>query len=322
MEDRLENKISMYGKVVEFATEYELVMTQPVFPSLKAKLDAKYESILEEMEQSGTNNTGYAEQKEIVRKQLFEIGFKVASGVALYYTLVVADRIEVRKVKYTATEWQQMRDTVFYTTARRVYKKAATIAASLVNYEVTGDDLNSMNTLLDSYFDLLNEPKFKISEQGGSLEKLVEKAVDMDDFLENEMDVLMDTIKFTNTELYATYRGCRTIDDTGSGNNQPDEEFEQTLTPGAYFSTGDTASLTDDSSIEITNNSSNTDIVVGFSNGGGSTGPLPQTISGGETKAFKVTQAGFAPGQTVFNIYNTGGPGGETVTVDVKLFFD
>ena len=323
MDDRLENKISMFGKLVEFTDQHETDFTQPIFVTLRGKLNTKFTNILDEVQQSGTVITGYADQKKIVRKRLYEAAYKVANGLILHYTLVVQDRREVNRVKFLPSVWQLMRDSVFYTTSKLIHGKAAGVGiAALAPYGIIADEITELETQLNAYLDLVFEPMQQVSDRGGSLKKLEERVADMDVFLEDELDVFMNTIKFTNTELFASYEGCRGIDDTGSGGNQADEEFEQTIAPMAFFSIADTAELTEDSTIEITNNATNTDVVVGFSNMTNNIGMMPQTISGGQTEAFKVTEAGFLPTQTVLNFYNSGTPGGEAVTISVKIFLD
>jgi len=166
-------------------------------------------------EQQGTDITGLSKQKGVLRKTAIQKAIEVAKSMLVYANLT-GDEVLSKAVSYTETYLKVISDNDLDTALSVIYTAAKNNQAALVTYGVTAEKVTSLKTAIDAFKASMGSPKDgtiskkQITEQLGNL-------FDNEAEILDNIDLLMDTFKFTNPALYAEYLSNRKIETrTGS----------------------------------------------------------------------------------------------------------
>jgi hypothetical protein len=233
MQDRQENKISMYRKLGTFLEEkIDDFALYPAIVGIKNQLDANFEAIIDLEVVAGADNTGQTVAKQELQQKVINQILKVGSATALHYTITAPDVSIKEQVDYKKSELDGMRDSDQYAAAKRVFEIADPVKALLTPFGVQATDVDTLNTLKQQFFNVYQKPKQKIAVAAGAGEGVDRVIRDTDKILEEQLDVLMTIVRVDNPDLYAMYEFARKIDDTGSSSNTVLANYEGPIAAG------------------------------------------------------------------------------------------
>lgn len=222
MENRKENKISMYRKVGTFLEEQKnQFLLYPAIATLKTKIDNNFLAIIDFEVVAGADNTGQTVAKNELQQKLINQILKVGNAAVLYYTITEPNLSQKEKVYFTKKKLVLMNNAEQYAAGQKVWAIAEEIKNLLSPFGVSAAEVDKLQTILQQFFNIYQKPKQKKGEAikaGKGVDKLISET---DKILESELDVLMGIVKIDNPDLYAMYVGARKIDDTGSRGSNP-----------------------------------------------------------------------------------------------------
>ncbi len=214
MKDNLENTLGMYQKVQATLSMHAAETAAiPAVATLAAELNTKVTAILTVASDAGTDITGYTVDKQVKRNDLKTKVLKL-SGAIVAHTAMTADFKTLEKCDETPSQIDAMRDNDFYVYAKLVIDEVTPIMVALTPYGVVAADLTAANTSADAYLKAIQAPKAQINERSNSINELTDLFAATTTFLTDKLDKVMGVFITTNPNLYNTYMGARSIDDT------------------------------------------------------------------------------------------------------------
>jgi hypothetical protein len=161
------------------------------------------------------DHTGVTEDKAAVRLQLEQQTFTALTAL-LGLARDTANNKLKRRVGFTLSDLQGMRDAVLHFNATVVHSMATTHSAALAGYAYTPAQLAALEATLTDFLDITTEPKDAIEERAVA-NKQVAALLKQADGLLADLDVYMNTFRFSNVPLWDEYQLARAIDDAGGG---------------------------------------------------------------------------------------------------------
>ena len=281
MTDQQEEKLGMFEKVRDFLTTNttELsVVTQ--IAAEQTKLEKIIDDITEYAGESTADNTGFTIQKQQERTDLELIVLKVSAACAAYF-LSINNPGGIKLSDYTKTEIEGSRDNDLYVKAKKLYKTAQPVEASLTAFNSGPADVADLDTKKDDFFAVIQLPADKRDQKAVSTE-LVQREFEKGDAVLASLDIYMNTFAAINEELFLNYTGARAIDNTGGGSQNTKQGNIDALTVvNAPFAAGKISA----------------DTVLQFRNGGtAESGPLQfyfsSSTSGNPEGTITIVEAG------------------------------
>ena len=223
MNNRQEDKMSMYEKVVYFLNQ-NINTISPVVGAVtqvKTDFEQKLDAIIQVDTLASMDITGYTEVKSQKRKAMELLTLKVGRAITAYATFSNQSDLK-EKANYTKTGIERMRDTECYTTARRIYELAMPIVTDLQPFTVDIQVLKDLDIAKEAFFQVLQLPKSKIGERVTQNEQINQLLAEADSILKDKLDIYMALLEFDYAALYSQYQNARAIDVTGtysSGNS-------------------------------------------------------------------------------------------------------
>lgn len=280
MENRRENKVSMFRKVETFlalrATELAPVAA---IADAQLQLSNNLEAILDNAVNTGADLTGFTETKRVARKALEDSIYIVAGAGSIYYTKISPDLGNRKILTFSRSDLERQRDTDLYVTGVRVKDLTTGISTLLVPYGITATDYTNFETRLTAYYDSLQLPRSKQGESSAALKQMERLIAETDTLLDKELDVLMRYFKVNNATIYDEYLVARAIDDTGSQLSVL-TSIEGNISAAAFLNLG---LLPGNANIIRLINSSNAVLEIGLSNDGTAFNGNTSTLSGNGT---------------------------------------
>ncbi|MCF8278185.1 MAG: hypothetical protein K9J17_15770 [Flavobacteriales bacterium] len=178
-------------------------------------LEDVIESIQDAAGEAIADHTGVTEDKSAVRQTLEQETFTALTAVASF-ARDTNNRKLLRRVNFTLSKLQGMRDSVLYFNAQMIRSKTDLNIASLTDYAYTPAQLAALTLTLSNFLDITTEPKDAIEERAVANEQVALLLLEADGILE-DLDGYMDTFRFSNSSLYSEYIKARSIDNAGGG---------------------------------------------------------------------------------------------------------
>jgi hypothetical protein len=216
MNDRQESKYNMYLAVEKVIDKYQAVWSgnqgfSDAVTSFKGKL--KDIRLLTEVQEKKT--TGVRKDKlialEIMKDEALIIG-----GAVFTYATAINNQTLKDAVNYTATDLTKVRDTLAAERARVILDEANNVAANLVNYGITAQQLLDYEALIVTFEGLIVSPRMAIVTKKGATKALKTVMGDADGILKDQMDRIMPQFKLSAPDFYVDYFNARIIIETGS----------------------------------------------------------------------------------------------------------
>ena len=110
---------------------------------------------------------------------------------------------------------KKTRDNILFDKARLIYETAQPLAAELIIYLVTEDDINAINTLMRQYEEAIPEKRAAVAESKASTDTMRTVFHEIDFLLKDKLDNLMVIFRSSNLDFFKTYTNARIIIDLG-----------------------------------------------------------------------------------------------------------
>lgn len=227
MNDRQENKLSMYYGVQKVLTDHQAKWTPLVaYAQGVSRFNSYVQDIKSHHQVQQTSTTGTAEDKSAVRTACEAKAIVVAKAVYAYASDGSNNSLKQR-VNYSASDLRNARDTVSRDICQVIYEEADKVLANLSNYGIVQADLNDLQQKIDDYAALIPAPK--LAKDAGAiattnLDLLFKQA---DDVLSEVLDQLMAKFNITEPEFYQAYFRSRKVVKTGSRKKGKDDDEDQ-----------------------------------------------------------------------------------------------
>jgi len=176
-------------------------------------LITRLENILDEMdtlkEQQGTDITGMRKHKEGLRIVATQKALEVCHGI-LAYAKMSGNKILAQSVDYQISDLNKLSDNDLGSALSVINTAAQKNQSEVANYNVSAEKIADMKVAIDAYKTAVGSPKDASIARKQVTDRL---AILFDDaaLLLEKIDLLMDTLKFTNTVLYAEYKANRKV---------------------------------------------------------------------------------------------------------------
>lgn len=217
MQNRLEDKLSMFEKVESFLQNNLTVLSNymPILQSAYGDFKAKLDAILLSAQASAIDTTGYTEDKAAKRKALEQVSLKIARALTAYSS--INKNLNLRaKINYGKNELEKMRDNDVYTHTKVIEEYANQYVSQLSPYGIGTAEVSDLAIKVQDFFEVIQTPKMKIEERSSYFRQLETQMSDADTHLKEVLDPLLGVIEQDEPLLYMQYKKARSIDQTGS----------------------------------------------------------------------------------------------------------
>lgn len=226
MNDRIENKVSMFLKVKNFLKVHEptLAVSPPVI-TLKNQFDPLVDDIFSEAADASMRLKGYAEQKKINRQQLETLALQVSSALFAYWNTLATEQ-PLHPSDYTKRALQRYSASALHLRARQLHEAADPVKALLAPYNCAPADVDALHTATTTFFAAIESPKTARATRARAnknMLQLVQQAAKM----LTQLDIYLSTFQHHHKTLFSQYRSARAIDNMrgpGKKKPQPDDE--------------------------------------------------------------------------------------------------
>lgn len=165
-------------------------------------------------EQQATDIKGLSKQKEALRNTAIQNAIEVSSAIRAY-AKITANVILVKEIYYTESELRKASDNELDTTLCIIYSAALRNQTELQQYNVTPEKVTELKTAMDEFKTAIGTPKTGTIVRKQITDRLATLFVD-EMVIIDKIDLLIETLKFSNPTLYAEYQDNRKINYFGT----------------------------------------------------------------------------------------------------------
>lgn len=217
MQNRLEDKLSMYEKVDTFLQTNANVLNSvvPILTTEYLNFKIKLDDILTTVQAAAVDTTGYTEDKAKKRQELEQLTTKITRALTAYAS--ISKNLSLRaKINYNKSDFGKMRDNDLYANTKVVEDYANQYATDLLQYGISQADIIDLGKKITHFFDVIQTPKTKIEIRSSYLQQLEMQIQEQDLQLKNIIDPLLGILEYDEPLLFAQYKKSRSIDQTGA----------------------------------------------------------------------------------------------------------
>lgn len=217
MQNRLEDKLSMYEKVDTFLQTNMPVLTTalPIFNSAYIDFKKKLDNILATVQAASVDTTGYTEDKAQKRQDLEQLALTVTRALTAYAG--ISKNLTLRaKINYNKSDLSKMRDNDLFAHTKVIEDYANQYAINIVDYGVSTTDITDLGTKIMDFFQVIQTPKTKIEIRSSYLQQLETQMQEQDTYIKDVIDPLLGVLEYDEPLLFSQYKKGRSIDQTGT----------------------------------------------------------------------------------------------------------
>jgi len=201
---------SMLRRIVAFLKkEKETLSIFSILLTLQPELENNLNEIDVLKEQQATDITGLSKQKDTLRKTACQKGLEISKALLLF-AKVTDNVVLANEVAYSQTDFRASSDNEVDTDLSVIYSAAQRNKDNLQEYGVTPEKQTDFKTSIDAFKTAIGTPKTgtigrkQITDKMGTL--FADEMV-----IVGKIDLLIDTLKFSNSTLYAEYQDNRKV---------------------------------------------------------------------------------------------------------------
>ena len=165
-------------------------------------------------EQQATDITGLSKQKDALRKIAAQKAIEMCKAILLMAQMT-NNILLANEVTYTETDFRTVSDNKVDTYLSVVYSAALRYQGELQQYGVTPNKLPELKTSIDAYKAAIGTPKTGTIGRKQITDRLATLFAD-EMVIIDKIDLLIETLKFSNPTLYTEYQYNRKINYFGS----------------------------------------------------------------------------------------------------------
>jgi hypothetical protein len=219
MNTKQQSKLKMYLTVrIMLLSNPAITANLPNFPEFMAALDAAILQIQTHSEHHQQHGKGNNDNKKYLREQLTN-QLLDAAGKLHAFAKYIHDTVLLSQSKLSRTELNAVSSLDFVVIARNLYNLIETHLGSVAPYNLNSISQSQLRQTIDAYNEVI--PQFRQTQLQGKEDSLLEKQgfYHADVAIDN-IDALMEIVRFSEPVFYANYKNARKIIDQGVGSLQ------------------------------------------------------------------------------------------------------
>lgn len=217
MQNRLEDKLSMYEKVDAFLQTNMTVLTTalPILTTAYTDFKTRLDDILATIQAASVDTTGYTEDKAQKRQDLEQLALKITRALTAYSG--VSKNLSLRaKINYNKSDLSKMRDNDLFAHTKVIEDYANQYATDILVYGINTNDIIDLGSKVKDFFEVIQTPKTKIEVRSSYLQQLETQMQEQDTYLKDVIDPLLGVLEYDEPLLFNQYKKGRSIDQTGA----------------------------------------------------------------------------------------------------------
>ena len=216
MDDRQENKLSMYQVVLETLENNETVWAGlPAFVSAEALFRTEVNNILALAQTQQQPSTGVTADKQQLRAAMADVAMPVVGALKALASVTGNDDLAAQ-IAFTRSAFVYGRDTQSATNGDIVHSRGTTNLAALADYGIVQAQLDALRAAIDAYRDSISRPREVITTTAAATAGMDAAFGRAESVLSGRLDNLVELFRLSNSTFYAQYQNARVIVDTGS----------------------------------------------------------------------------------------------------------
>lgn len=216
MTNTQENRLSMFLAARDFLLKNNAATSAlPNFAQFSDAAKSGITEIQSWVEQQEFNKTGIAIEKKKIKDTLIVKAMDIANRL-FAFAKFRNDSILMKEIGYKESELRKTTDTLMKEKCQIVFDKGSLYAADLVQYGVSQNMLDELKRLISDYDTSLPAPRIGIMEKKQATEKLA-ALFDQVNLNFDQLDTLVETLRYSDTVFYKGYQGARKIVNAGHG---------------------------------------------------------------------------------------------------------
>lgn len=224
MTKQQKNKLVMMKSLLSYLKLNRAIWENSVpFTAAVTELEDLIASIETTWQSTDVDQSGLVAEKRKLKASLVNTIFAISSQM---YAMAskTKDMVLQRKVNFTKSELDSMRDGELPTAAKTVSELARAILNDLISYDVTADGLDTLDELTKQYNASLSVPRNSVSERSANNVKIKGLFSVSGDLLNKQLKPQMIRYEIPNPEFYFGYLNASKIVDYGTRHEKPEEE--------------------------------------------------------------------------------------------------
>jgi hypothetical protein len=216
MKNAHEDRLGMFTKVAQFLQDnYRvLIASFPDLANSKNKLDIFIAQIMDATAATNISSSGYTAIKAAARKNLQDNFLRLTRTLSAY--AVINNRPDLQaNTNLSRSTVEKMRDNDLYIHSKMIADFAVNLVGNLSAFMYTPRDYGDFINSQIAFFSVIQLPKMQISNRVLRNVEVVKLMTQTSSFLNEELDILMGIIEYTNVELFDMYHNHRQIDHSG-----------------------------------------------------------------------------------------------------------
>lgn len=216
MTSRQESKITMYGGVSSvLGSNMPIVITLPNYEMYLNAFDGGVVKIQTNSEQQLMDTSGLAVNKEQKRNTLIMLTADTANKLQAYARFA-NNPLLIGETKITVTSLRKLADTLLRDKAQGICSLAQTNLASLAAYGINDETQAAFNNAINTYTGTIPQPRVGAVGRKQNT-ALINEGFDEADKALEDIDVLVEIVKYSQPVFYGTYKSVRKLIETGKG---------------------------------------------------------------------------------------------------------
>lgn len=189
------------------------------------------------------NRSGVKDSKKELRNKLSKSSIDTSNKLAAY-AMVTNNKILSKEIHVTESELLNASDSKLLDMALILHAKATEHKQGAETYDITSEYLTNLYSLIEQFRQAIPSTRARVTESKAVTDQLSQLSKENDVLLEN-MDTLVEVIKFSHPEFYSKYKDTRkvinltagmialTINITGDDNGEAIKGATATILPAS-----------------------------------------------------------------------------------------
>lgn len=188
--------------------------TVPAFVAAKNEFNANIKAMEDSLALQLRDITGHTEAKAVAKDAMIAPTVLVAGGVMAWASFTGNEGL-AEEMNVFPSELLKYRDSVVAQRCQYVSDAANANIASLADYGVTAADVTALQSRIDAYLVLVQQPRNVITARMGATSEIALLVRDTKKLLSRRLDMMMRQFIASAPEFYRQYTNARIIIDRG-----------------------------------------------------------------------------------------------------------
>jgi hypothetical protein len=216
MTNHQESRLNMYLTLREFQLSYSAITaTLPNYSVNSATFVDTILQIQRIAEQQKLNKKGVTESKNLLKEKLIVMTADYSRKLSAYARLT-NNTLLAQEVKLNESKLRQVADTAVKNYAQIVFDCAQASLTELKPYEIGDESQASLMETINSYNDSIGKPGV-IRTEGSQNTRQLDALFKVADRALANMDAVIEIIRLTQPDFYASYKNARKVIERGVG---------------------------------------------------------------------------------------------------------